>query len=205
MSPPTIPGRFTPRTTELALPKEPVSITGKTTRGQGNAKIAVIVYSDFQCPFCKQFAKETWPVFHERFVATGDVVFVFQHLPLERIHPFAFSAATAAECAGSQGQFWKMHDFLFGEVALDAERIKLAPQATGLKRQVFQSCVEREAPAKILATMAEAKVLGIASTPTFLIGTIQSDGKVRVSQRLGGAPTIEAFENSLRPLLRRTS
>lgn len=84
-------------------------------KGDPQAKLVLIEYSDFQCPACKTAA------FYGQLLATDssnlakDVAIVFRHFPLEKIHPNAKLAAQAAEAAGSQNKFWEMHNLLFDQ------------------------------------------------------------------------------------------
>jgi protein-disulfide isomerase len=81
--------------------------------GQSGARLALIEFSDYQCPFCGQHTRGVYQEIMRQFVDTGQVRYFFKNLPLEKIHPLAFNAAVAAECAGASGQFWAMHDRLF--------------------------------------------------------------------------------------------
>jgi protein-disulfide isomerase len=82
--------------------------------GPEHAPVAVVEYGDFQCPTCKQ-AAPTLKLLLERY--SGRVRLVFRHFPLEQAHAQALAAAEAAECAGEQGKFWRMHDLLFANQA----------------------------------------------------------------------------------------
>src|SRR3989339_930155 len=68
------------------VPSRPVSLEGAPIRGSADARMALIVYSDFECPYCRRFARETLPLLQERYVKGGDLLIAFRHLPLERIH-----------------------------------------------------------------------------------------------------------------------
>src|SRR3989344_1487036 len=83
------------------------------TKGDKNAPIVMLEFSDFQCPFCAKFWAETLPQIEKNYVDTGKVYFVYKDFPLSEIHPFAQQAAEAALCAGEQGKFWEYHDKLF--------------------------------------------------------------------------------------------
>jgi protein-disulfide isomerase len=87
----------------------PVSAVDHTL-GPDHAPVTVVEYGDFECPNCKQAAPAV-KLLLERF--EEQVRFVYRHFPLEDVHPHALLAAEAAECAGAQGQFWRMHDLLF--------------------------------------------------------------------------------------------
>jgi protein-disulfide isomerase len=75
------------RNAPASLPRDPVSLEGAVVRGRKDAQVAIIEYSDFQCPYCATFARDTFPELDKRYVQTGKVVFAFRHLPLEMIHP----------------------------------------------------------------------------------------------------------------------
>jgi len=78
-----------------ALPKDPISIASEPFKGSGTAKVALIEFSDYQCPFCGRYVKETLPQIRSDYVETGKVTYVFRHLPLS-FHTQAFKAAGAA-------------------------------------------------------------------------------------------------------------
>lgn len=82
-------------------------------RGDPHAKLAVVEFSDFQCPFCARYFKETLIDIQRDYIAKGQAAYVFVNFPLESIHKLAFKAAEAAACAGDQGRYWDMHDQLF--------------------------------------------------------------------------------------------
>jgi protein-disulfide isomerase len=79
-------------------------------QGPEHAAVTLVEYGDFECPNCRQAAPVIKMV-QQRFA--GRLRFVFRHFPLEIVHPHALLAAQAAECAGTQGKFWEMHDLLF--------------------------------------------------------------------------------------------
>jgi protein-disulfide isomerase len=90
----------------LVVPPEPTD----HVRGAEHARVTVIEYADFECPYCKM-AEQTPPLLLERF--PGKVRFIYRHFPLVEAHPHAFLAAEASEAAAAQGRFWQMHDLLF--------------------------------------------------------------------------------------------
>lgn len=81
--------------------------------GDQNAKITIVEFSDFQCPFCESFFTSTFPELKKNYIDTGKVKLAFRHYPLTSIHPNAETAHNAAECANEQGKFWEYHDLLF--------------------------------------------------------------------------------------------
>jgi protein-disulfide isomerase len=197
-----------PRTTKTApppaapLPAEPISLDGAQLQGSRTASVAVIEYSDFQCPYCGRFARETLPALEKAYVQPGTVLFAFREFPLESIHPFALEAATAAECAGEQGQFWKMHDLNFADQAhLDAAALHAKAKTEGLNQEQFDRCLKGAAADKVHADEKSGETLAISGTPTFLLGRVQPDGRVKVVTRLSGALPIAQFRAALDPML----
>jgi protein-disulfide isomerase len=190
------------RAAPAPLPREPLSLEGAAIKGSKDAKVAIIEYSDFQCPYCATFARDTFPELDKRYVETGKVVFAFRHLPLETIHPRAVKAAESAECAGRKGRFWEMHDRLFlnpkelGDVSLRSRAT-----AIGLDLKDFDDCLDGQTAAKVRSDASGAKALAVSGTPTFFVGSVQSDGRVKVLERFSGAQTVASFEKILDALL----
>ncbi len=146
----------------------------KHFKGNANAPITMLEFSDFQCPFCARFATGVERQIEEAFVKTGIVRFGYQH--------FAFLgeesgwAAEASECAGEQNKFWEYHDLLFarhgGENLGAFAKDKLKGFAIELKLDVtkFNTCLDSGKFAAEIQSQGEfLGSLGIQSTPTFLI------------------------------------
>lgn len=134
-----------------------MSLDGAATKGDRKAKVALIEYSDFQCPFCGRFARETLPQLDEKYVRPGKVLVAFRHLPLP-IHALAQRAAEAAECAGQQNKFWLMHDFLFRDSGQLAEsKLTSSAAGLGLNDGQFKACLEGRTAAKARADAAFAR------------------------------------------------
>jgi protein-disulfide isomerase len=119
-----------------ATPK-PVTIDAgdNPAKGPADAKVTIVEFSDFQCPYCGRFTTETLPQILSNY---GDKVrFVFMNFPLTSIHPYAQKAAEAGECANEQGAFWQFHDLLFqNQTALTA---LLTPDAVAGLAKVVDS------------------------------------------------------------------
>ena len=86
------------------------NIDQQWSKGNPKGKVQIIEYSDFQCPFCKQ-GNDTIEAIYKKY--EKDIYVTFVHFPISSLHPYALSAAKAAEAAGYQGKFWEMHDLLF--------------------------------------------------------------------------------------------
>lgn len=176
-----------------------VSVLNGASEGSADARVAVMEFSDFQCPFCRQFALSEQPELKQRYVATGRVRWIFRHLPLEGLHPFALPAAMRAECARQQGQFWEFHDRLFAAPSLNRSALEEVSAGLTLDRMRFAACLSN-AGTIIAEETADAGRLGVRGTPAFLLGRVTGD-EMEVADRLSGAVPAEAFAAILDKLL----
>jgi protein-disulfide isomerase len=132
----------------------------------GNGPLVVVIFSDFECPYCGQFARESFPAIKQEFVDTGKVTFVFKHFPIAT-HEHAQSAAVAAYCAQEQGKFWEYHDVLFSnQENLDIASLERYAQGLGLERESFLSCMNVSISA-VLRDRTLGEQAGVTGTPTF--------------------------------------
>lgn len=186
---------------EVVPPSAPQPIDGAATKGDRSAPVAMIMYSDFQCPYCGHFARETLPRLEQQYIRSGKLLLVFRHAPLEQIHPLALKAGEAAECAAQQGKFWEMHDVLFApDASLDLTHLFAAARVAQVDTVAFGSCVSQDRSAKIRADAAIAQALTLTSTPSFLIGDNREDG-VRVAKVITGAQPFNTFSAAIDLLL----
>lgn len=162
-------------------------------RGDANAKIWIVVASDFQCPYCGQWERETAPDVIKEFVDTGIARLAFVNFPL-RQHPNAEPAAEAAMCAGAQGKFWEMHDRIFKSqsewsVLPSAESyFEKAALDIGLSASDYQACIKDHVMRPMIEADTERATKGGAgSTPTFFIG----------DQVIAGAEKIGTFRAAI--------
>jgi protein-disulfide isomerase len=186
-----------------ALPRDPVAIAGDPFKGNGTAKVAVIEFSDYQCPFCSRYTKDVLPQIRTDYVETGKIKYVFRDMPLS-FHKNAFKAAEAAHCAGLEGKFWEMHDTLFAtQSALAPEQLAALAKTVGVDEARFQQCLDSGRFAtEINKDIADAGSAGITGTPSFLIGVIQpGDGRVKVVKKLVGAKPYAEFKAAIDDLL----
>jgi len=181
---------------ELAgLPSDPVALDGIRI-GDRAAKAVVIVFSDFECPFCRQFATGTWPRLLTDYVRPGLVQVVFRNLPLESIHPRARELATAAVCADRQGAFEVVHDRLFLERPADSDWSSLA-NVSAINRATFSQCMESTGNAVVNRDIEFAKGLSVSATPTLMFGTLAPDDKARIVLRRDGAMSMDEIKSVL--------
>lgn len=141
-------------------------------RGNPNAPIVVVEYSDYDCPFCKQF-HETMNSVMDTYGPSGEVAWVYRHFPIDRIHPSAPYIAMASECVAELGgneAFWTFSDLVFEEREANAmtntARLPEFAVSAGVDEAAFNECVESERtmPA-VEEDMAEAMAAGVRGTP----------------------------------------
>jgi len=194
-----------PEPKDGAIPKEALSIANASSQGSASAPIAMIVFSDFECPFCARFAKDTMPAIVEAYVKPGKLLLAFRHNPWEARHPRALASAVAAECAGQQGLFWAMHDALFADPrSLDDVSLVRSAARIGVDKSQFQRCLNSEVSTKIRQDGILAKTLRIGGTPTVLIGRVVADQKIQVMRHISGARPAQYFTGAIDQILGET-
>jgi protein-disulfide isomerase len=186
-----------------AIPREPLTLDSTAARGSRNAKVALIEYSDFQCPYCAKFAKETLPLVEGAYIASGKVMLAFRHMPLPNLHPFAKTLAEAAACAGEQGRFWNFHDrfFLADAKSLSEVDVLAAAESEALDKDAFAECRRTSGPKTVQSDLESARSLGVTGTPTLFLGRVLTDGRVKVETRLSGAAPFERLRREIDALL----
>jgi len=175
-----------------------VSLDDDPFKGNADAPVTIVEFSDFQCPFCLRFYEQTLPSIIENYVDTGKVKFVYRDLPLDSIHPNARPVHIAAECADEQGKFWEYHDILFDK-QVEWQRLSSSDlQSTltqygsdlGLESASFEACLESDVIAdEVNKDTLDAARYGATGTPAFFIGN-EKDGFVKIS----GAQPYAAFQ-----------
>ena len=149
------------------------TMAGDEYRGNPDAGLVVIEFSDFQCPFCQRHEQTTQPVLDEQFVDTDQVFWVFKHFPLN-IHPQAPDAGAAAECAAAQGKFWEMKAELFATVdewgvSDPMPGLQAAAQTVGLDMTQFDECMAGDEAAAAVQEDLQAGMQLVRGTPTFIL------------------------------------
>ncbi len=154
---------------------DPVPLAARS-KGSPQAPVTVYEMSDFQCPYCRRFALETFPLLDSLYVATGKVRWIFINFPLTSIHPNSVPAAGIALCAAKQGAFWRVHDLLYQHQSDWAELKEPADYLLGLadsariSRATLTECVKSSTTNDEVRADAEgANRAGATSTPTFYI------------------------------------
>lgn len=179
-----------------------LSLEGAAVKGKPEARLAIIEFSDFECPFCGRYSRETFERIQQAFVDTGKVRYAFRHFPLESIHPHALKAGVAAECSREQGKFWELHARLYADQQkLSDADLRADARAVGVDLGAFDRCLTGPALAKVRRDQDEGSRAGVSGTPFFFIGVTQKDGTVKVLNRLSGAQPFEAFKTAIDTLL----
>jgi protein-disulfide isomerase len=157
-----------------------ISLNNVPIKGSANAKVTIVEYSDFQCPFCKR-ATDMLPGILGQY--KDKVRLVYKQLPLPN-HPWAKDAAIASVCAFEQGNdnFWKFHDLVFQkqkEITVEKSKEQFNTFAKDLKLNTgkFEACVNSpETATKVQNEMKEAQSIGVSSTPTFVVNGVIVQG-----------------------------
>jgi protein-disulfide isomerase len=146
------------------------------TKGRPDAAVTIYEMSDFECPYCRDFALETMPGLEREYIRPGKVRFTFINLPLTSVHQHAVAAAEVAMCAARQGKFWPVHDRLFQRQPQWAPQQDPGPyllalaDSAGVDHARLADCVTRRATRPAIdADVAAAHRAGGRITPTFYI------------------------------------
>jgi protein-disulfide isomerase len=168
----------------------------KHFRGDENAPVTMIEFSDFQWPFCGRFAADAGRQIDEQYVKNGKVRFAYWHFPF--LGDESQWAAEASECAGDQNKFWEYHDLIFtsqageNQGAFSKDNLKKLAIQLGLDSTAFDQCLDSGKYTEFVQTQAEtARQMGITSTPAFLIN----------GQAVLGAQSFESFQQLIDGLI----
>jgi len=169
-----------PAAAQQAQTAPPDDLRAERTRGRADAPVTMYEISDFQCPFCARFWRETFPAIERDYIATGKLRLIFVNMPITDIHPNAEPAAELAMCAARQHKFWQMHDLLFRNQDRWADLKDPAPYFLSLgdsihaNQAALQECLRGRAMRPVLISDFEgSRRSGATSTPTFYVeGTL---------------------------------
>ena len=181
-----------------------VSLDDDPFKGDKNAKLTLIEFSDYQCPFCSRHFRETLPQLERDYIKAGKVKYVFRDFPIESIHREAFKASEAANCASEQGKYWEMHHRLFAnQRALGLKDLPQHAQALGLDVATFQKCLDSGKEAtEVRGDMADGQRVGVKGTPTFFLGVTEpGSNMLKAVKVLRGAQSYATFRAAIESLL----
>ena len=150
--------------------------------GAESAQLWVLIVSDFQCPYCRQWHRDTWETLRKEYVATGKVRVAYMNLPLS-IHPNARPAAVAAMCASAQGKFWQVADLIFNrqdrwkDIKNSRAYFDALIREAGVDTARHRACADSPAVGAVIdADYTRMSRAGAGSTPTFFIGRSRLEG-----------------------------
>lgn len=181
-----------------------ISVEGSPFKGEKNAKVTLVEFSDYQCPFCARHVQQTVPQLMKEYVSTGKLKYVFRDYPIESIHPQAFKAAEAARCGGEQGKFWEMHDILFdNQKQLQRADLDAHAQKVGLDAAKFKDCLDSGRQAnRVRLDFADGGKAGARGTPGFFLGLTQpNEPTVKAVKFINGAQPYAQFKEAIDALL----
>jgi protein-disulfide isomerase len=178
----------------LSPPRVEVSVDPARVRGNPKAKVMIVEFSDFQCPYCGGVQATLQSVLAKH---PDTVALAYRDMPMSKIHPLARKAAEAARCAGEQGKFWEYHDLLFADQSkLDQDGLMNKARTLKLDGQQFESCLGSEKfKAQIQQDSQDGMRAGVSGTPGFFINGIF----------LSGSQPESAFENLVQEQLSASS
>jgi protein-disulfide isomerase len=177
--------------------------------GDPKAPVKIVEYSDYQCPFCERFSKDTEPVLVENYIATGKVYFTYHSTGnwvsrnIGGGKTESEDAAKAAYCAGDQNKYWEMHDMIFANAigedvgSFTDRRLSSIAEATGLDMTQFDKCYSsNKYQSQVDQDAKDALAAGVTGTPSFVLIYTDATGK-EVSQLIEGAQPIDVFQKDI--------
>ena len=190
-------------------PQPHVAEISRNTEGNPKALVKLTIFSDFQCPFCKQWWNDTEAQVENAYVKTGKVYFVYRSAG-NWVSRNAGTGGTesqdsamAAYCAADQNKFWEMHDALFANNrdleeagSFTIRRLQVIAQSVGLNMSEYNSCMSSQKYAdQVNQDFQDATSAGITGTPFFVI-TYTVNGQTK-TETIDGAQTFSAFQQKL--------
>jgi protein-disulfide isomerase len=195
-------GKTLARLTKMDLTKDPyaenmkkIDVSGRPSRGNKDAKVVVVNFDDFQCPFCSRMHQTLFPDLLKEY---GDrVLFVYKDYPLSEIHPWAIHAAVNANCLAAQNNdaYWDFADHIHAnqrevssEKGRDAQfavldRITIEQgQKHNLDQAKLLSCVKAQNEDAIKTSIKEADGVGVSATPTLFVNGEEMDGALPINE-----------------------
>ncbi|MDH4121715.1 MAG: DsbA family protein [Deltaproteobacteria bacterium] len=175
-------------------------VKGAASRGPQNARVVLVEFSDFQCPFCLRVQPTLTALLNNN---PKTVRLEYRHMPLDNLHDEARRAAQATECAGEQGVFWAYHDQLYQSPRdLNDQKLMALAEKSGVKdRKAFSTCLNSGRYAKRVAEDEKAAAsLGITGTPGFLVA--REKGEWLEGVVLSGAMPLENFQEAVDDMAR---
>jgi protein-disulfide isomerase len=168
--------------------------------GSAEAKLILLEFSDYQCPFCRRHFKDVLPELKREYLEGNKIKYIFRDFPLDSMHPHAIKAAEAAQCAGDQDKYWEMHAQLFDNArALGPVQLPDHAKAVGLDTAKFTECLNGgKYTDEVKQDMADGRAAGITGTPTFFLAVAGDEpGTLKTLKRIVGAQPFDTFKTAI--------
>lgn len=182
------PAGNTPSTIPTTAGPVNVGIGNYPIKGDSNAKVTVVEFADFRCPFCEQWFQNIEPSLIKDYVNTGKIKFAFRNYAF--LGPASTLAAVAGECANDQGQFWAWHDYMYQHQPDESDtsmytndNLSQIAGTLGMDSSQFATCLSsKDASDKVAKDLSEGQAAGVSGTPTTFINGVAVVGAVPYSQ-----------------------
>jgi protein-disulfide isomerase len=167
-----------------------LDVSGRPAHGPATALVTIVEFTDYQCVFCHQHFDSTLAPLLAQF--EGRIRYVVKNYPIGQLHPLAFRAAEAAECAADQGQFWPYHDRLFRSSGVERTDLDRIAREVRLDQKRFSTCLDgRGTSLRVQRDIADGNALSLTGTPSFFIN----------GDRIEGAAPLAAFAQRIEAAL----
>lgn len=175
---------------------------GAVLGDKSTAKVAIVMYSDYQCPYCQSFEENTLGQIKTNYIDTGKVIFVFRNYPLSFHGDITYTSAYAGECVLDQlgsTKFAEFHSKAYLAASVDA--VNTVAQNLGVDMTKYNTCVStKEFKSRVDADFAAGQSAGVTGTPGFVVGTLDSDGNV-TGKLIEGAYPYASFQSVIDEML----
>lgn len=179
-----------------------VSLDNDPMKGDPKAPVTIVEFSDYECPFCRRSYENVFTKLDEEYIKTGKVRMVFRDFPLG-FHQKAIPAAIAANCAGEQGKYWEVHNFLFQNPdKLGTEYVLNASDELGLDKAKLTTCMNDKSKEKeITEDFKAGQEYGVRGTPSYFIGKTTDDNEIN-GVFVRGAQPYSVFKEHIESILK---
>jgi protein-disulfide isomerase len=184
-----------------------VSVDDDPVKGDlDDAKVVIVEFGDYECPFCKRYYDETFQEINQKYIETGKVAYVYRDFPLSIHNPMATEEAIAAECiqtVADDEAYFEFHDLIYANTTsngsgLETDDLYIFAETLDLEDE-FKNCYESELSRSIIQSeinsdVSDGVLAGMAGTPAFVVGVLDDDGYVK-GVMIGGAYPFSTFED----------
>lgn len=183
-----------------------LNIANAPTKGLETARVTIVEFADYYCPYCAHYARETFPLLDGDYIKSGLVRYAIKDFPIQSLHPKAEYAAQVARCAGDQGKYWDMHDYLYKRPKASKEMVNDYVRTVGLEMGAFEACItSHKYQPLVRADVLEGQRIGVTGTPTFFLALTpaSNDTSVKAVKAFRGEVSYTLLKAAIDELLRR--